>query len=427
MRRRIYCLLAILWAVANSYAQSPPVNIRPLTIGDTIPADLEISNVYNYPVSKIRLSDLKGKLVILDFWATWCAACIKGFPKAEELQKQFKDKIQIIMVNSDTSDNAAKVSNFLAKQKQRTGQSLTLPYAVQNASFLEYFPHREIPHYVWVNEAGKIVGVTNADDVTAENIYALFQQNGKILFTKRDDLRFNADKPLLIDENGGDDPTGFIYRSIITNSIPKLGSFIGRHTTSNNGINRMYLTNYPLIAFLQLAYPDVFTIPLNRLVLETTIETAQIFKENKEYCYELITSETTEDKAIQFLREDIKRTFNVEAKLEKRRMKCYLLASNNKIKKSKTSGKEPSFDLDNMTLAPYLQNQPVSKLSTYIGKLLKTPVIYSTENDTNIDVQFPTDIQKYSLTELQAFLKAIGFDLIETEKEIEAIVIISTK
>ena len=53
-----------------SGAQSQPV--KALKIGDTVP-DITITSVYNYPASTIHLSDLKGKLVILDFWATWCS------------------------------------------------------------------------------------------------------------------------------------------------------------------------------------------------------------------------------------------------------------------------------------------------------------------------------------------------------------------
>jgi len=64
-----------------SGAQAPPV--KALSIGDTVP-DITIANVYNYRSSTIRLSDLKGKLVILDFWSTWCTnlyCCIPGIAK----------------------------------------------------------------------------------------------------------------------------------------------------------------------------------------------------------------------------------------------------------------------------------------------------------------------------------------------------------
>ena len=92
-----------------SGAQSPP--IKALTIGDTVP-DITITNVYNYPASTIHLSDLKGKLVILDFWSTWCGACIEAFPKMEKLQKEFGDQLQVILVNTYEGDTIQRVKSF---------------------------------------------------------------------------------------------------------------------------------------------------------------------------------------------------------------------------------------------------------------------------------------------------------------------------
>ena len=38
-----------------------------------------------------NLSDFKGKVIILDFWATWCPPCRKGIPDLIEIKKEFKD------------------------------------------------------------------------------------------------------------------------------------------------------------------------------------------------------------------------------------------------------------------------------------------------------------------------------------------------
>ena len=53
---------------------------------------------------KIKLSDLKGKVVLLDFWATWCKPCIAGIPHVKELNKKYNDRndFQIIGISLDT-------------------------------------------------------------------------------------------------------------------------------------------------------------------------------------------------------------------------------------------------------------------------------------------------------------------------------------
>ena len=53
--------------------------------------------------NSVKLSDLKGKIVVLDFWASWCIPCKKSMPHLIELYNQYKDtSFTIIGVNVDT-------------------------------------------------------------------------------------------------------------------------------------------------------------------------------------------------------------------------------------------------------------------------------------------------------------------------------------
>ena len=63
----------------------------------------------------IKLSDFKNKVVIVDFWATWCPPCRRGIPDLIELQNEFKKDLVIIgiSVDRDTRDN---VPEFAHKQ-----------------------------------------------------------------------------------------------------------------------------------------------------------------------------------------------------------------------------------------------------------------------------------------------------------------------
>lgn len=51
--------------------------------------------------SQVNLSSYRGRVVYVDFWASWCGPCRKSFPWMSELQKRYKDDVKVIAINLD--------------------------------------------------------------------------------------------------------------------------------------------------------------------------------------------------------------------------------------------------------------------------------------------------------------------------------------
>lgn len=161
-----------LFFSAPSQAQSVTSTFKLVKIGGRIP-DVTLTNIYNYETTKTNLSDFKAKLIILDFWATSCKSCLANFPKAEELQRKYGGEVQFLKV---TCQPKAAVLPFL-EELHKTHPS-AIPVVTDDSALHQLFPHINLPHYVWLDQTGKVVATTTAEQVTAENIdYFLSNDN----------------------------------------------------------------------------------------------------------------------------------------------------------------------------------------------------------------------------------------------------------
>ena len=104
---------------------------------------------------KLRLADLAGSIVVLDFWATWCGPCKQSMPEFEELHRQFRDrKVVVLGISVDKgADAAEKVREFAAKEK------LTYRMAVDDGSVARAYGIVRVPGTVIIDR-GQIIRET---------------------------------------------------------------------------------------------------------------------------------------------------------------------------------------------------------------------------------------------------------------------------
>ncbi len=130
-----------------------------LAVGMPAPA-LSLAKVLQAPEgTKASWEALRGKAVVLEFWATWCVPCVGAFPHINGLAEKFKNKpIQFIAITTETEQ---PVTKFLKKKPLSTWVGLDTDKSVNTA-----YGINGIPVTVLVDAQGKLAGFTYPTEVT---------------------------------------------------------------------------------------------------------------------------------------------------------------------------------------------------------------------------------------------------------------------
>jgi thiol-disulfide isomerase/thioredoxin len=220
---RILFTLIVSLFVFDLFAQDALVKDYPV-IGEPCP-QFTLTDVQHYGDKTISLADLRGKWVILDFWNTMCKPCITSFPKVNELQREFINDVQFILVGNDDPKyypNSRKTYESIRKYNR-----LELAVAFDTTLF-QRFGVSSVPHIVIIDDHGVVRSVTYKESVNSFSLKALLRGDKVEMTKKYNDFeqstrKFDADmtKPLLLGNNGGSD-TSFLYRAVLSRWTPDM-------------------------------------------------------------------------------------------------------------------------------------------------------------------------------------------------------------
>jgi len=412
----------MLWCLSALWAQ------KSVPIGDPVP-NLSFETVLYHSSSTARLSDFKGKLIILDFWATWCASCLHAFPKMDSLQNIFKDQLKIILVNcKSTNDDLERVQAFFTRWQSRTGKPLSLTTIVSDTITEKLFPHQVIPHYVWIDKNGKVLAITSSEEVTADNIRSVIagghpaitmkkdQDQGRPLFSS-EDLPLSGLKGYSVLVKGWFEglPSGSKIRE-------REGVVCGRAMT-NTSLLDMYRTiageidpsagSKRFMVFTDdssgLFAPDGGTEPRDSWYKDHAFSLDVIVPiENASHLYERMLSVLNESSGY-------------SGKFEKRKMKCWRLIADS-TGQLKTAGGKPMNRLWDKE-KPSLTSSNLSVLANYLNNLpaVKELVVNGTGFTANVDLQFDGPFSDWS--SIRKNLSRYGLRLQREERVIKVFVI----
>ena len=112
--------------------------------------DFCLENLYG---KKVELKHFKGKVIFLNFWATWCGPCKEEMPSMEFLYQQFKEKGFVFLTISVDYEGIKPVKEFIEKQRY------TFPVLIDPKCLtLDLYEVKGIPATFLIDKKGRIIG-----------------------------------------------------------------------------------------------------------------------------------------------------------------------------------------------------------------------------------------------------------------------------
>lgn len=141
----------------NASQAAPETPVEEIKLGKTIEITLILADAKGF---QEILKQQEGKVVLVDFWATWCVPCVKNFHHTIEWNKKFADQgLTVISVSMDESDEETQkaVLKFLESQDAQFTNILATATSDEDPMDAYGIDGGALPHYRIYDRAGKLV------------------------------------------------------------------------------------------------------------------------------------------------------------------------------------------------------------------------------------------------------------------------------
>jgi len=162
------------WAYVQLAMQYKKANTKKLEIveGGESP---QFYNYENYKGGKTSMSDLKGRYLYIDVWATWCKPCVAQIPALIKLEKEYRGKnIEFVSISTDRANAHGKWTKMI-EEKGMEGVQL---FMGTDRSFMTDFAIRGIPRFIFIDPEGKIVNANAPRPSQVAAVKKMFTEAG---------------------------------------------------------------------------------------------------------------------------------------------------------------------------------------------------------------------------------------------------------
>jgi len=365
-------------------------------LGKPVP-NYKFSNILNSKETEISLSDLKGKTVILEFWATWCGPCIPAMKKLDSLQQDFKEEIEIITVSSE---NKNRLEKFIKSS------NTTLRIVSNDTTHFQNFKYKVIPHSIIIDKDGIVRAITSPENINKVVIENLISNNEINLDFKNDfyidpnlDVKTiktiaNSDYRIELKSFDQEKRSG---AKVLKNPEGNINGIEMRNST----IPRLYQTLFDVASNHRVVYKD--SLSENGFPYENANRYNMTIEVSDDYLSKWRKT------GINFLNEN----FDVNAKMGVDNLDCYVLKNIDNIIKESNSDKT-----EYMFMGSILKSKKIkmSQLAEYLENFAGLPVLDKTSLNGEYDIEL--EWQEVDFQTLHSELKKYGLKFEKSEKKL---------
>jgi uncharacterized protein (TIGR03435 family) len=363
----------------------------PPKVGEPAP-ELKLDRLLQAPAgASTTWEALKGKVVVLEFWTTWCGPCVAAIPHLNELAEKLADQpVQFIAI---TDEKAKVVEPFLKKKRIKAWVALDADRATFQAYGL-----RGIPRTILIDREGVIVAMIQPTELTEQVL--------------RDMLA--GKKPSLPMRSVGDAPTVNLDSpplfQVVIREAPDTG--VGR---VSRGPGSLTLSGHGVRFLLAMAYD----MEVTRLLADAPLP---------EGSYDAIISVPHEKQPAmnRLFREALKTTFGLRVEREQREMDAYVMIVSEggaaKLEPTVTKGRSTRFGDGKFTATSVDLDFFASMLEQKLGR----PVVNETNSAGRFDIElaWTADDPKSIIAAVE---EQLGLRLVAEQRSVEVGVIRAAK
>lgn len=415
--------------ITSGYGQNnnPPAYPE---VGNSCP-DFALTEVSNFHKTKVSLGDFKGKWLIIDFWSSVCVACVNSFPKMNDIQNEYKEKLQVLLVGQIDG----KIRPMYDKLKEKMG--LNIPVAFDTTLFNNWGVDG-VPHIVIIDGKGIVRAVTisitkevvekfiSGEDPHLPPMLNSHQRVKKQLSTTSDEI-LHTQKNMNLD-------SGILFRSTLTKWNPSMDVFIQDmeysptfeiRGASMEVLYRMAFTGKFTFNFDSVQYSE-YGGWVPRIICEgfdSNRLSGDLSSGENVYCYKLyIPKEKADINYIKgVMQNDLLNYFGWKAKVEERMVLYWKLIANKNaaaklISKSKSvvyTGSSAGFSIKGVSV-----NTILNIISSYHQR-----EYFKDETGITSKIDLDIDALLTDLDDVRKELKRNGFDLVHGKKKVKVILL----